>query len=215
MVARPALEATGLTETGQEPGLGDARILQKAIRDSVSTSPEAFLKTVDDVDELELDYWEKEIYSSTWAVIERGQEVVGIAVARWPHREMDQDIDPKTSRFIESVWIHPELRGRQMGERLMRFLFDVECEKNADIRQFLLWVFDKNHRAIRLYERMGFVYTEQRHEDTRGGRTEIQYQLAFDTVVMKTTGKAVDEAARQDDLRQFGVSYRILGGNTE
>jgi ribosomal protein S18 acetylase RimI-like enzyme len=210
-----AHEGESLTETGQGPGLRDARILQRAIRDSVSTSPEAFLKTIGDVDELPLDHWEKEIDSSTWTVIERGQEVVGIAVARWPHREMDRGIDPKTSRFIESVWIGPELRGRQMGERLMRFLFEMECEKNPNIKQFLLWVFDTNHRAIRLYERMGFSDTLLRNKDTRGDRTELKYQLAFDTVVMKATEKAVNEAVRRADWRQFGVTYRILGANTE
>jgi len=215
MTASPALSAKSPAETRQGSGLRDARILQRAICDSVSTSPEAFLKTADDVNEFSLDHWEKEIQSSTWAVIERGQELVGIAVARWPHREMDQDIDPKTSRFIESVWIDPGLRGRRMGERLMRFLFEVECEKCPDVMQLLLWVFDKNHRAIRLYERMGFKDTGQRNVDTRGGRTELQYQLAFDTAVVKATGKAVNKAARREDLRQFGVTYRTLGANTE
>lgn len=189
--------------------------MQKAIRNSVSTSPEAFLKTLDDVDELQLHYWEKEIDSSTWALIEKGQEVVGTAVARLPHREMDQGIDPDTSRFIESVWIHPELRGHKMGERLVRFLFEMECEKNPNIKQFLLWVFDKNHRAIRLYERMGFLDTQLRNEDTLGDRTELEFQLAFDLTILRTPGKAVNEAARRADLRQFGVTYRILGRNTE
>jgi len=205
-------------ETRPRPTLREeAQTLQQAIRESISTSPEAFLKTVDDVDELSIDYWEKEIDSSTWAVIERGEEVVGIAVARWPNREMDSDIEPNEARFIESVWIAPELRGRQIGERLMRFLFEVECKKNPDIRQFLLWVFDKNLSAIRLYDRMGFVYTGVKNEDARGGRTELRfkYRLTFDTAaVAKATETAVNNAARRKDLRDFGVCYRILGENT-
>src|ERR1700730_11846987 len=99
--------AENSSETGHRPTLRDAQILQKAIRESISTSPEAFLKTVDDVDERSIDYWEKEIDTSTWAVIQRGEAVVGIAVARLPDREMDTDIDPTTARFIESVWITP------------------------------------------------------------------------------------------------------------
>jgi ribosomal protein S18 acetylase RimI-like enzyme len=209
--------AENSAETGHRPALRDAQILQKAIRESISTSPEAFLKTVDDVDETSIDYWEKEIDTSTWAVIQRGEEVVGIAVARWPDREMDTGIDPTMARFIESVWITPELRGSRIGERLVRFLFEVECKKNPGIRQFLLWVFDNNHRAIRLYERMGFFYTGMKNYDIRGGRTELrfQYRLTFDNaVVVKATETVVTEAARRADLRQFDVRYRILGENT-
>ncbi len=210
----PRAENSG--ETGHRPALSDAQILQKAIWESISTSPEAFLKTVDDVDERSIDYWEKEIDTSTWAVIQRGEEVVGIAVARFPDREIDTDIDPAAARFIESVWITPELRGRRMGERLVRFLFEVECKKNPGIKQFLLWVFDKNHRAIRLYERMGFVHTGIKNHNIRGDRTELQfqYQLTFDTAVVKATETVVDEAARRADLREFDVRYRILGEKT-
>ncbi len=210
----PRAENSG--ETGHRPAFSDAQILQKAIWESISTSPEAFLKTVDDVDERSIDYWEKEIDTSTWAVIQRGEEVVGIAVARFPDREIDTDIDPAAARFIESVWITPELRGRRMGERLVRFLFEVECKKNPGIKQFLLWVFDKNHRAIRLYERMGFVHTGIKNHNIRGDRTELQfqYQLTFDTAVVKATETVVDEAARRADLREFDVRYRILGEKT-
>ncbi len=210
----PRAENSG--ETGHRPAFSDAQILQKAIWESIFTSPEAFLKTVDDVDERSIDYWEKEIDTSTWAVIQRGEEVVGIAVARFPDREIDTDIDPAAARFIESVWITPELRGRRMGERLVRFLFEVECKKNPGIKQFLLWVFDKNHRAIRLYERMGFVHTGIKNHNIRGDRTELQfqYQLTFDTAVVKATETVVDEAARRADLREFDVRYRILGEKT-
>ena len=102
-----------------------------------------------------------------------------------------------------------------MGERLVRFLFEVEC-KNSEIKQFLLWVFDKNHRAIRLYERMGFVYTGIKNHNIRGDGTELQfqYQLTFDTAVVKATETVVDEAARRADLREFDVRYRILGEET-
>jgi ribosomal protein S18 acetylase RimI-like enzyme len=207
--------AENSAETGYQPALSDAEILQKAIWESVLTSPEAFLKTVDDVDERSVDYWEKEINTSTWAVVQRGEEVVGIAVARFPDREMDTEIDPDTARFIESVWITPELRGRRIGERLVRFIFEVECKKNPEIKKFLLWVFDKNHRAIRLYERMGFVPTGVKNPNIRGGRTELQfqYQLTFDIALTNATETAVDEAARRADLCQFDVRYRILGEN--
>ena len=82
----------------------DAQTLQKAIRKSIVTSPDAFLKTIDDVDRKSIYEWEIEVKSATWAVAQRGQEVVGIAAAKWPDPENDADIDkPETTRFIEWV----------------------------------------------------------------------------------------------------------------
>jgi ribosomal protein S18 acetylase RimI-like enzyme len=190
----------------------DARILQRAMRKSIDMSPDAFLKTVDDVDKKPIGYWVNEILSSTWAVIERGDEVLGIAAAKWPDREMDIE-DQGTARFIESVWIAPALRGHRMGERLVRYLFEVECRKNPDIRQFLLWVLDENHPARRLYRRMGFKYTavKQWHHP---GMTELKYRLTFGSAVVKAIETAMNEAARRADLREFGVRYRILGADT-
>jgi ribosomal protein S18 acetylase RimI-like enzyme len=196
----------------------DAQLLQNAIRDSVSTSPEAFLKTVADVNLFPIEYWKKEIDNSTWVVIQRDEEVVGIAVAKRPDHEIDTDIDPEKARFIESVWISPELRGYRIGERLVKFLLEVECKRSPEVRQFLLWVFDKNVRAIRLYERIGFVYTNIKNRGIRDDRTELkyQYQLTFDTAttMMKATETVVNEAARRADLCQFDVRYRILGDDT-
>jgi ribosomal protein S18 acetylase RimI-like enzyme len=195
----------------------EAQTLQAALHQSISTSQDAFLKTEDDVDARPIDYWEKDIADATWAIIRRGEETVGIAVARVPHRESDTDISPATARFIESVWIAPELRGRRMGERLVRFLFEVECQENPDISEFLLWVFAGNSPAIRLYDRMGFEDTGISQSENRLRKKELKfrYRLTFDTVAVKAAAMVVNEAARRNDLREFGVTYRILGGNTE
>ena len=204
------LEAASTTDTWQRPILReDAESLQRAIRASISTSPEAFLKTVDDVNGMSNDYWEKDISEATWVVIERAKQVVGIAVSREPHGETDRDIEPAEARFIESVWIAPELRGNRMGERLVRFLFEVECKKNQKIKQFL-WVFEENESAIRLYQRMKFVNTGVSQGCNLAGRTEIKYRLTLDTAVVKAIEKAVNEDCRKD-LDDFGVTYRVLG----
>ena len=193
------------------PGLRDAEILEKAMRAALSTSPEAFLTTIDDLDDKEADYWESEISSSTWAVIQRGDKVVGFAVARWPHHEMDRDVDPVAARFIESVWIDPDLRGKRVAERLVRFLFEVERAKSPSVSRFLLWVFDKNHKAIRLYERMGFRYVTQQDLADRSGRTELRFEYRLEP----DDGRVqVALAARRDDLRKHGLVYRVLGENT-
>jgi ribosomal protein S18 acetylase RimI-like enzyme len=208
-----ALETVSTTETWPRPTpREDAQTLQQAIRKSVATSPEAFLKTVEDVDGMTIDYWEKDIGDATWAIIERDdKQVVGIAVSRLPHREMDSDIDPDRARFIESVWIDQELRGNKLGERLVRFLFEAECNKNPEIEHFYLWVFEENQRAIHLYQRMKFVSTGMSQRLNLVGRTEIKYRLTLDTAVVKATETAVNEAARRKDQEDFGVTYRVLG----
>lgn len=203
-----APETEGLAGTAYQPELLDAQILQRAIRKSIDTSPEAFLKTVEEVDNCGTDYWEQEIASSTWAVIQRGEDVVGIAVARRPDPEKNSDIDPPSTRFIESVWIDPGLRGSHLGERLVRFLFAVEYAKSPGIRQFLLWVFEKNVPAIRLYERMGFVYDIEQKLPDGSGRIELRYRysLKHDAAPMATA-----EESRQQDLDMHGLIYRVLG----
>jgi ribosomal protein S18 acetylase RimI-like enzyme len=193
---------------GHRPKLQDFQILEQAIRESIHTSPGAFLKTIEDVDNRESDYWLKEIGSSTWAVIQRGDEAVGIAVARRPNPEMDSNLDWAEARFIESLWIAPELRGGHLAERLVRFLFEVECTKTPSVRQFLLWVLDENSSAIRLYERMGFMYLDRQVVSDWSGRTELRYECRPepDAAGMKATAQA-----RQDDLHRYGVIYRVLG----
>ena len=187
--------------------LRDAEILEKAMRKAISTSPEAFLTTMDDLDHKEADYWESEISSATWAVIQKGDKVVGFAVARWPHHEMDRDVDPVAARFIESVWIDPELRGKRRAERLVRFLFEVERAKSPSVNRFLLWVFDKNRTAIRLYKRMGFTYVTRQELGDESGRTELRYEYQLEPDALEAQAAL---AARQDDLRKHGLVYRVL-----
>lgn len=192
-------------------GLRDAQMLKEAMHEATSTSPEAFLMTIDDIKAKEADYWEREISSSTWAVIQKGDKVVGFAVARWPDGEKDRDVDPAAARFIESVWIHPKLRRQRLAERLVRFLFEVERAKNPGIRQFLLWVFDKNDKAIRLYERMGFRYVTRQNVADRSGREELRYEYLLEP---DAGGVRAARGDRRADLRTHGLVYRVLGEDT-
>jgi ribosomal protein S18 acetylase RimI-like enzyme len=186
-------------------------MLKEAMHEASSTSPEAFLMTSDDIKAKEVDYWEREINSSTWAVIQKGDKVVGFAVARWPDGEMDRDVDPAAARFIESVWIHPDLRGQRLAERLVRFLFEVEHAKSPSVRRFLLWVFDKNKYAIRLYRRMGFRYVTRQDVPDGSGRKERRYEYRLEPDAGR--GQAA-LAALHDDLSTSGLVYRVLGEDT-
>jgi ribosomal protein S18 acetylase RimI-like enzyme len=193
------------------PGVRDAQMLKEAMHEAISESPEAFLMTTDDLKAKEPDYWEMEVRSSTWAVIQEADKVVGFAVARSPDGEKDRDVDPAAARFIESVWIHPDLRRQRLAERLVRFLFEVEHAQSPSVRRFLLWVFDKNKYAIRLYKRMGFRHVGRQKLDDQSGREELRYEYRLEPDAGRVQAAL---AARQDDQRKYGLVYRVLGEDT-
>jgi ribosomal protein S18 acetylase RimI-like enzyme len=195
-------------ETERRLEFRDARILKKALRESILTSPGSFLKTVADVDTMSADYWDKEIDTSTWVVIQQLDKVVGIAVARWPQKEIDRNIDQIRARFIESVWIAPKFRGSCMGERLVNYLIEVERDKYPSVSQFMLWVFENNKHAIQLYERMHFKCVDKHALDD--GRIELRYEcvLSAEEAARKSMANA---AAQEADLRRYEVTYRVLG----
>jgi ribosomal protein S18 acetylase RimI-like enzyme len=200
-------------EDGRGPVLRDARVLRKAVRESILTSPGSFLRTVADVDSMSSDYWDKEIDTSTWVVIQQFDKVVGIAVARWPDQTIDHDIDQNRVRFIESVWIAPNFRGSRMAERLVKYLIEVECNKYPTVRKFALWVFEDNKGAIRLYERMQFKYKGKQLLSDQSGRFELRYQYVLPHAAGKRAARraGINAAAREQDLRRYRVIYRTLG----
>ena len=189
--------------------LKDAQILQDAVREAIRTSPDSFLKTVEDVDAKSLDYWKHEIQSATWVVAQRAGKVVGVAAAKYPDPDKDKE-NKETARYIESVWIAPDLRGNRLGERLIKYLLEAEYQKHQQVKQFLLWVFTTNSSAISLYEHMGFVLAppKEKHESIK---PEIRYRLDFNGEVHAAVPLAVNKASRREDQRQYAVTYRVLG----
>ena len=193
--------------------LQDAKTLRAARREAIRTSPGSFLTTLGDVDAKEPGYWIDEIQSSTWVVAERDGRAVGVAACKSPEHGYDEESD-YDSRYIESVWIDPDLRGQRLGERLITYLMAAEFLKYLNIRQFLLWVFEKNSPAISLYERMQFVKTGDKHEDFRGDRhedfrTEIKYRLVVNPGTSADIRRNADKIV--EDKEGYGIIYRVLG----
>lgn len=184
----------------------DAKILYHAIREAVRTSPDSFLRTVEDVDAESPDYWINEIRSSKWAVAQRDGAVVGVAACKRPDPVFDRE-DQATARYIESVWVAPALRRKKLGERLIKYLLAAEYWSNRHIKQFVLWVYVTNDPAMRLYEYIGFVRTRERNV---GIRTEIKYRLDFNPDAHIPTGIISDEIPRHEGIHST-VTYRILG----
>jgi ribosomal protein S18 acetylase RimI-like enzyme len=150
------------------------------------------------------DHWQHEVRTATWAVIEAGTEVIGIAVARHPDPVKDADVDPDRARFIESTWIKPTHRRSRMGKRLMEFLFQEERRRHHQVDQFLLWVFEDNKSAIDFYNQMGFEYTDVSKKHEPSGRTELRYRY---------TWNSNSNSIRSSTRAAANETYRIL--NTE
>lgn len=187
----------------------DARILRDAVLDAVGTSPDSFMMTIEDVEAQPLAYWKNEIRSSTWAVVQRDNEIVGVVAGKLPDSDKDQE-DQASTRYIESVWITPRLRGRGLGKRLVYYLLEMEYRKDQQIRHYLLWVFATNSVAIKMYEHLGFWPTLESKLLQRTGHsrteTEIKYCLDFDAGI-----HTAHEDARRQDRHLYGVTYRVLG----
>jgi ribosomal protein S18 acetylase RimI-like enzyme len=191
----------------------DAHLLQAAMRKAVSTSPEAFFTTLADLNARPAARWEREIRTSSWAVLEAGDDVVGIAAAKRPDPVADYGHDPARACFIESVWIHPERRRQGLGERLVSYL--IETQRGRGIEWFLLWVVLANRGAIHFYERLGFEETGQLKQFTRDEQgslaLEVQYGLQFESPEAKAGWRPGSRAARWRDGPGSRVGCRLLG----
>lgn len=182
----------------------DWRILRDAILESVATSPDAFLTTADQIKGESQEFWEGKLKSSDWVVVQRRDEIVGIAAAKSPG-EIDSYASQQEACFIESVWVAPCMRGKGVGKRLVTYL--IEQKRWDGIRQFYLWVFGHNTPAIQLYKRMDFKPTGN---PSALGVPEIQYRLEFDSALIDDEEVGRNEAARKRDWRKLEITYRML-----
>ena len=69
----------------------------------------------------------------------------------------------------------------------------------------------KINTAIRLYKRMGFRYVARQDVPDGSGRMELRYEYRLEPDAGKVQTAL---AARRDDLRKYGLIYRVLGEDT-
>jgi ribosomal protein S18 acetylase RimI-like enzyme len=187
----------------------DLDVLRDTILKSVTTSSGAFLATVTELEAEPPEYWENRLRSSTWAVVQRGSQTLGIAAAKPPSEVDDYALQEKAC-FIESVWIDPSMRGKGFGERLVAYL--IEQQRGAvGIQKFYLWVFDYNAPAIRLYKRMGFKPTGQPSDLL--DKSEVQFLRAFDSDLIDEDELKQNATDRKKDRKDLGITYRLLSAN--
>lgn len=185
----------------------EAKILRSTLRKAIRSSPESFLMTTKDVDAKTLDYWMEEIQTATWVVAQRDGRVIGVVAGKHPDADKDTE-DGANTRYIESLWVSPEFRGRGLAEQLIINLVLEERRKSRTVTHFLLWVFETNLRAIRLYENMGFALTPEKNE---GIKTEIKYRLDLDAAGRTFDPQSANEAGLRQRRHRHGVIFRVLG----
>jgi len=71
---------------------------------------------------------------------------------------------------LRSVWVSPEARGRQVGDRMIEAIAHWALRLGATTLR--LTVIPDNHSAIRLYRRHGFAFSGQLGDALPGGDRE-------------------------------------------
>ena len=150
------------------------------------------------------EFWQEELRSAKWAVVQRGQQTLGIAAAK-PSADEDVYAARGSACFIESVWIHPDWRNNGMGQRLVTYLIDQQ--RQVGIQEFYLWVLKRNGSAKEFYRyRMGFKETGRESD-----HPETQLSREFDSNVVDEEELERHQSARAVDTEK-GITYRLLRG---
>ncbi|MBR4906701.1 MAG: GNAT family N-acetyltransferase [Clostridia bacterium] len=99
-----------------------------------------------------------------------------------------------TENLIEDLYVLPEEQGKGYGTKLLRYAIGV-CPGTP-----VLWILENNARARRLYERLGFAETGNRHS-VPNGLDEIEFSLQ--TPCMETERLILDRIKETDKKDYF------------
>lgn len=86
---------------------------------------------------------------SLYAVVDVSGDIAGVLILRRGNLRMNQHT------VKVRVWIAEDYRGKGLGTLLMEY--GIEWSKEAGVEKISLEVFNNNPRAIKLYEKLGFV----------------------------------------------------------
>ena len=147
-------------------GNGDEELLRSVRIRALTDAPERFGSTVERERARTVDDWRRWFAPDATLFFETdAREVVGLVVARRPPD------DPDLAQ-LTSMWVAPSARGIGVGDALVGAMLGFAIDDGASIAR--VHVYDTNERAIRLYERNGFVRTGLELEPDPLGRVEIE-----------------------------------------
>ena len=99
-----------------------------------------------------------------------------------------------TEDLIEDLYVLPEEQGKGYGTKLLRYALGV-CPGTP-----VLWILENNTRARKLYERLGFAETGNRHS-VPNGLDEIEFALRLPC--METERLILDRVRETDKADYF------------
>ncbi|MGH7162620.1 MAG: GNAT family N-acetyltransferase [Planctomycetota bacterium] len=137
---------------------------------ALSDAPDAFESTLRQELAWTTSDWRRWISHGAIFVLERSDRRMGI-VAGVPHRS------DRAAAFLESMWIHPELRGTGSASALVASVLAwAEAEGAAEV---WLHVGERNDRARRFYARHGFRPTGNKIVRERDGLVEAEMRCTL------------------------------------
>jgi len=100
------------------------------------------------------------------------EKMVGILVLNKNRNGNTPDIGE-----IWAIYLLEECRGKGHGKELLDF--EINELKSFGCKKIFLWVFEKNYRARRFYEKHGFGFTGKTREVDKYGKplVQLEYEL--------------------------------------
>lgn len=135
-------------------------------------SPQKFLSTHQQEIAYGVDRWRAEFIRGNWYVgMLAGRAISLLGATREPGWSVPE-------RYLEYLWVSPAYR--RSGIALRMIITVLERLRAAKVHTAFVWVLDGNEIAKRLYERIGFVSSNQRQPvATRPGLSEEKLVLTL------------------------------------
>jgi ribosomal protein S18 acetylase RimI-like enzyme len=148
-------------------GPADWELLRDVRLAALRDAPNAFWAKLSDERLYDTDKWLSFLNAVAWFVARRdNRDIVGLAGLH-----QSGDTDPE----VISMWVVAAERRHGIGARLT--MAAVRQAENQGARTVGLWVTDGNTAASRMYQRLGFVFTEEwaalPHDGATGERRMI------------------------------------------
>jgi ribosomal protein S18 acetylase RimI-like enzyme len=121
----------------------------------LQAAPDAFFTQFADVVDFDEDTWRGRIATQCHFQARLEGDPVG-SVGVW-----DDPETPEDAATLVAMYVAPRARGTGVGERLIRAVLEEAAERGRG--RVVLEVTEGNDSAIRLYQRMGFVFDGTRH----------------------------------------------------
>jgi ribosomal protein S18 acetylase RimI-like enzyme len=139
---------------------------------ALNESPEAFLSSLAREAAYREEQWRAEFTRGEWAVVVTSDRAVGLVGAT---RESHMPVD---ERYLEYIWVAPGSRRSGVASMLLRTVLDHL--RDSGVLTVWLWILDGNERAMRLYQRFGFISTNERQPLTANpARNEERLRLSL------------------------------------